>query len=64
MKHVIRGQEYQWLLQLSVVVSQSLSDLELLHNAVLCTPSVESTVEQLIHLFITLGVIQVQIQSD
>ena len=35
MKHVIPCQEYQWLLQLSVVVSQSLSDLSMLLNAVL-----------------------------
>ena len=64
MKHVIPCQEYQWLLQLSVVVSQSLNDVYLLNNAVLCAPSVESVQLNSIHPFVILGVMQVQIPSD
>ena len=42
MKYVIHCHKYQWLLQLSVVVPQSLSGHYLLQDAVLCTPSVDS----------------------
>ena len=51
MKHIIPCHEYQWLLQLSVVVSQSLSNLYMLQNEVLCARSVDRV--KLNHLYNT-----------